>query len=332
MAAEHHPNWDNLSQGARKLHARNSHQVMGQDLNSPSQFVLAWTPGGKGEGGTGQAIRLAKANGVQVLDLGDPEVLARMQRFVGEGEPSVASAATSPVAGTRPAPGPRSFSNAGENGFPAGDQPVVLKDGTVVGSGYSRVIHGGRGDYVELLPEHVDRNSLTSKYGDPNAPLPERAYYRWMEAGPNKTKVYEQAKGVGYADYKPGRYYIDPADLQGFDGTATSAVSQNVQASIVPPSETRNAVAEVANDATLPPRASNSRMLRANMNFPFKGQARPEVTAKNTFDAIKNGERTATTTIRCVAGHREVGERQARRHGRVHQCGRREAPRPGQVR
>jgi hypothetical protein len=224
LAAQHHPNWGAVTQGARKLHARNSHQVLGQDLNSPSDFVLAWTPGGKGGGGTGQAIRLARAQGVKVFDLGDPAVMARMKKFVGLTDetggvaPAETPGAAPPPTG-RPAPGPTSFSNAGENGYPVGNQPVMLKDGTVIGRGYSRVIHGEAGDYVELLPEHVDRNSFSSKFGDINRPLPAKSYYRWLEAGPNKTKIYEQVKGVKYADYKPGRYYVDPKDLQGFDGT-----------------------------------------------------------------------------------------------------------------
>lgn len=55
-----HPNGKNLSPHALELHARNTYQILGQDLNTAVQFVVCWTEGGRGEGGTGQALRLAK--------------------------------------------------------------------------------------------------------------------------------------------------------------------------------------------------------------------------------------------------------------------------------
>lgn len=70
IAEEHHPYWHNLSDGARKLQARNSHQVLGWDLETPSKFVICWTKGGKGSGGTGQAIRIAKHYNIPIFDVG----------------------------------------------------------------------------------------------------------------------------------------------------------------------------------------------------------------------------------------------------------------------
>ena len=54
------------------LMARNGNQVFGTDFTMPSDLVLCWTEGGKGCGGTGQAIRLARSAGIPVLDLGAP--------------------------------------------------------------------------------------------------------------------------------------------------------------------------------------------------------------------------------------------------------------------
>lgn len=86
IAEKHHPYWHNLSVGARKLQARNSHQVLGQNLESPSNFVICWTKNGKGSGGTGQAIRIAKAYTIPVFDAGfssDIEVLrVELRKFV----------------------------------------------------------------------------------------------------------------------------------------------------------------------------------------------------------------------------------------------------------
>lgn len=70
LAGQHHPAWAQLSDGARRLQARNSHQVLGWGLDDPVEFVVCWTPDGKGAGGTGQAIRIAAATGIPVFDLG----------------------------------------------------------------------------------------------------------------------------------------------------------------------------------------------------------------------------------------------------------------------
>lgn len=70
IASKYHPRWDYLSQGAKRLQARNSHQILGADLSTPSSFVICWTRGGKGEGGTGQALRIAKAYNIPIFDCG----------------------------------------------------------------------------------------------------------------------------------------------------------------------------------------------------------------------------------------------------------------------
>ena len=70
IAKAHHPAWERCSQGAQKLHARNVCQILGSDLRSPADLVICWTKGGLGQGGTGQAIRVASTYGVPVYDLG----------------------------------------------------------------------------------------------------------------------------------------------------------------------------------------------------------------------------------------------------------------------
>lgn len=88
IAKSFHPYWDNLSVGARKLQSRNSHQILGWDLKTPSQFVICWTEGGKGSGGTGQAIRIAKHYGIPVFDAGAyetvDEIKANLKAFLIE--------------------------------------------------------------------------------------------------------------------------------------------------------------------------------------------------------------------------------------------------------
>jgi hypothetical protein len=69
IAASYHPNWAACSRGARALHTRNVHQVLGRNLAQPSNFLLCWTPGGHALGGTATAIKLAKAHNVVVYNL-----------------------------------------------------------------------------------------------------------------------------------------------------------------------------------------------------------------------------------------------------------------------
>ena len=83
LAAEYHPNWASLSQGAMKLMARNSYQVLGEHLNDPVKMVICWTPRGRGSGGTGQAIRIAQAYKIPVFDLGNAQALQEVKQNLG---------------------------------------------------------------------------------------------------------------------------------------------------------------------------------------------------------------------------------------------------------
>lgn len=69
IASQLHPAWDNCSHAAQMLHTRNVFQVLGWDLNRPSDFLICWTPQGAEFGGTATAIKLAKQHGVAVCNL-----------------------------------------------------------------------------------------------------------------------------------------------------------------------------------------------------------------------------------------------------------------------
>ncbi len=85
LAAQFHPAWERLGSGARYLHARNCHQVLGADLTTPARFVVCWTPDGSLDGrgprvgGTGQALRLAHHSRVPVYNLARPDHEARVR-------------------------------------------------------------------------------------------------------------------------------------------------------------------------------------------------------------------------------------------------------------
>ena len=70
IASQYHPKWNMLKRGAQALHSRNVCQILGKNLKTPSKFVICYTPNGSGSGGTGQALRMARAYGIPVFDLG----------------------------------------------------------------------------------------------------------------------------------------------------------------------------------------------------------------------------------------------------------------------
>lgn len=68
LAELYHPAWRNCKTGVRKLHARNMHIILGQDLKTPVSFVVCWH---QGSGGTMQAVRLAENRNIPVFNLAD---------------------------------------------------------------------------------------------------------------------------------------------------------------------------------------------------------------------------------------------------------------------
>lgn len=72
-----HPRWSGLGPQVQKLHVRNVHQVLGPNLESPSQLVACWTEDGcetkadrtADTGGTGTAIELADNLGIPVFNI-----------------------------------------------------------------------------------------------------------------------------------------------------------------------------------------------------------------------------------------------------------------------
>ena len=70
LAERFHPAWDICQPGVRKLHARNGLILLGRDLDRPVDAVVAYTKGGKVDGGTGQGLRIAMEHGIPIFNLG----------------------------------------------------------------------------------------------------------------------------------------------------------------------------------------------------------------------------------------------------------------------
>jgi len=95
---------------------------------------------------------------------------------------------------------------------------LYFKDGALFANGYERIVHGGRGDYIELTKEQI-KVSLESHF---NQRLPEKLsdeefFYYWLEPIGREEKIYWQCNLVEYADYKRNFYYISPKLLIPFD-------------------------------------------------------------------------------------------------------------------
>jgi hypothetical protein len=94
LAERHHPAWGRVGARARHLFARDGHQVLGADLATAVAFVVCWTADGSldgsgaGAGGTGQALRIARSEQVQVFNLARPE---HARGFAGLSRPAPAS-------------------------------------------------------------------------------------------------------------------------------------------------------------------------------------------------------------------------------------------------
>lgn len=92
LAATLHPAWERVSAAGRRLHGRNCYQVLGRNLNWPSDFVACWTPDGFDSlqapshrtGGTRTAIALAIRHQIPVFNLARPERFTALRVFLSQ--------------------------------------------------------------------------------------------------------------------------------------------------------------------------------------------------------------------------------------------------------
>lgn len=87
----YHPVWARLTQGIRKMMARNAMQVLGHNLTTPVRFVLCWTKDGitrheqrsQKSGGTGHAISIASTSGIPVINMNSTDWLDHLEQVSG---------------------------------------------------------------------------------------------------------------------------------------------------------------------------------------------------------------------------------------------------------
>lgn len=96
IAKEIYPNWHALKKMyVKRIMARNVMQILGQELNQPSQCVICYTPDGctshltrnRDTGGTGQAIALASLHDIPILNLRNGDTLMAMENWLHSEKP-----------------------------------------------------------------------------------------------------------------------------------------------------------------------------------------------------------------------------------------------------
>ena len=114
IAQQHHPAWNNLRPGAQLLHARNTHQILGADCQSPVDVVVCWTPNGDDVGGTSQALRIAREHAIPIINLGAvdaprsaDQIFARIRQTIPPWRQSAERAAESTTSERQANTGPR---------------------------------------------------------------------------------------------------------------------------------------------------------------------------------------------------------------------------------
>lgn len=91
---------------------------------------------------------------------------------------------------------------------------IFTKNGLIIATSYVRIVHGGRGDYIEISKSQIVEDNIIM-------PLHERwrgdygmAYYiEYRSKDKCNVMIYYQTRLVNYADYKIGMFYVSPADV-----------------------------------------------------------------------------------------------------------------------
>lgn len=86
IARMHHPCYDRIqSEYVKALLARNTYQIFGNDLNSPSDIVFCYTENAEIKGGSAIVLRIAYERNIPVVNLGNPKHLQAIINYINQG-------------------------------------------------------------------------------------------------------------------------------------------------------------------------------------------------------------------------------------------------------
>lgn len=88
------------------------------------------------------------------------------------------------------------------------------KDGLLIAVGYTRIVIGERGPYIEFEETNIRKDHYRMPTAMEWRKELRKAYYlEYRTICSSNVKIYKQKRRVLYADYKIGSYYISPFDL-----------------------------------------------------------------------------------------------------------------------
>lgn len=95
------------------------------------------------------------------------------------------------------------------------DTVLCTKTGAVVCNGYTRIVVGDYGAFIEFDEEQANLDEYIiapgQEYRVNNPRYSKNVKYIWMTIPDGSNiKIYKQKKKVAYADYKSGMFYISP--------------------------------------------------------------------------------------------------------------------------
>jgi len=91
---------------------------------------------------------------------------------------------------------------------------VFTKSGLQIAHDFERIVHGKRGDYIEISEEQIIKDNIRMPYSEKWRMDHGMAYYlEYRSKDFSNVMIYNQVRGVAYADYKIGFWYIDPENV-----------------------------------------------------------------------------------------------------------------------
>lgn len=92
--------------------------------------------------------------------------------------------------------------------------PLYTNKGSLIAKRYTRIVIGDYGAFIEFETEDIEkigsfRIAPGQEYRIEDERYSKNVKYIWLTVYDGSgIKIYFQKKGVSYADYKPGKYYI----------------------------------------------------------------------------------------------------------------------------
>ena len=155
--------------------------------------------------------------GKEMLHMQD--VLAKEYKYKKQ-PPEVAAINMEKYVETIPEPFQNAVRNAKSIGLEMAGKniPLYSKSGTLFAAKYDRIVIGHYGAFMEISPEDMVMHNVVVKKGqeyriyDPS--YAEHVKYQWFTTDDKSDcKLYYQQKGVTYADYQSGKWYVSPFEV-----------------------------------------------------------------------------------------------------------------------